>query len=431
MIRPTRRSLLRSAAAGMALPAIARAAGTAAEISFHFPVAVGGPITRIIDGYAADFQSENPAIKVTPIYAGSYQDTLTKAQTALKANAGPQMAVLLSTDVFSLMDDDLIVPFDTLAQNGSDQDWLRSFYPAFQKNGEIDGHTWGVPFQRSTIVLYWNKAAFQDAGLDPERPPANWVEHAEYAQKLTRRSGGGANRWGVQIPASGFAYWLFQALATEAGATLANPAGTETDFAAPGCAEALHYWIDPAGKYQAHPLGIVDWGVTPRDFLEQKVAMIWTTTGNLSNIRTNAKFPFGVAMLPAGRQRGTPTGGGNFYLFKTAAAPQREAALQFLRWISSPERAAQWGIDTGYIATRPDAWETARMRKYVADFPAAAVARDQLHYAVAELSTHDNQRVTQALNDGLQAALLGRKAPEASLAEAQATAARLLRPFHR
>ena len=291
MIRTTRRRLLRTAAAGIALPGVARAAETATEISFYFPVAVGGPITRIIDGYAADFQRENPAIKVTPIYAGTYQDTLTKTQTALKANAGPQMAVLLSTDVFSLIDDELIVPFDALAQSGSDKTWLRSFYPAFLKNGEINGHTWGVPFQRSTIVLFWNKAAFQDAGLDPERPPASWAEHAEFAQKLTRRSGGSVDRWGVQIPASGFPYWLFQALATEAGATLANADGTETDFAAAGCIEALRYWIDLAGKYQAHPPGIVDWGVTPRDFLEQKVAMIWTTTGNLSNIRSNAKFP--------------------------------------------------------------------------------------------------------------------------------------------
>jgi sn-glycerol 3-phosphate transport system substrate-binding protein len=431
MIRTTRRRLLHTAAAGITLPGVARGTETTTEISFYFPVAVGGPITRIIDGYAAEFQRENPAIKVTPIYAGTYQDTLTKAQTALKANAGPQMAVLLSTDVFSLIDDDLIVPFDALVQSVPDKAWLRSFYPAFLRNGEIDGHTWGVPFQRSTIVLNWNKAAFQEAGLDPERPPASWVEHAEFAQKLTRRSGSSVDRWGVQIPASGFAYWLFQALATEAGATLANADGTETDFSAAGCIEALRYWIDLAGKYQAHPPGIVDWGVTPRDFLEQKVAMIWTTTGNLSNIRSNAKFPFGVAMLPSGRHRGTPTGGGNFYLFKTASAPQREAALQFLRWISSPERAAQWGIDTGYVATRPDAWETTRMRDYVADFPAAAVARDQLQYAVAELSTHDNQRVTQALNDSVQAALLSRKAPEVSLAEAQGLATRLLRPFPR
>jgi sn-glycerol 3-phosphate transport system substrate-binding protein len=328
-----------------------------------------------------------------------------------------------------LIDDDLIMPFDTLAENEADRAWLRSFYPAFLKNGEINGHTWGVPFQRSTIVLYWNKAAFQDAGQDPERAPATWDEHAALAQKPTKRSGDAVVRWGVQIPASGFPYWLFQALATEAGATLANADGTETDFASPSCIEALRYWIDLTAKYHAHPPGIVDWATTPRDFLEQKVAMIWTTTGNLSNIRANAKFPFGVAMLPAGKRRGSPTGGGNFYLFQSAMPAQREAALRFLRWITSPERAAQWGIDTGYVATRPDAWEIPAMKTYAAEFPAAAVARDQLQYAVAELSTHDNQRVTQALNNGLQAALLGHMTPDSALGEAQATATRLLRPF--
>ena len=430
MIQNTRRSLLQAAVATLAMPAIARAADAATEISFYFPVAVGGPITKIIDGYATDFQRENPTIKVTPIYAGTYQDTLTKAQTALKSNAGPQMAVLLSTDVFSLIDDDLIVPFDTLANSAEDNTWLSSFYPAFLKNGQIGGHTWGVPFQRSTIVLYWNKMAFQDVGLAADTAPADWAQHADFAQKLTKRTGSTVHRWGVQIPGTGFAYWLFQALVTEAGGTLANADGTTTDFNHPACVEALNYWIDLSKKYQAHPPGVVDWGTTPRDFLEQKVAMIWTTTGNLSNIRSNAKFPFGVAMLPANKQRGSPTGGGNFYLFKSASPAQRDASLRFLRWISSPDRAAQWGIDTGYVATRADAWETPAMKKYAADFPAATVARDQLQYAVAELSTHDNQRVTQGLNDALQAALLGKKTPDAALGEAQDNATRLLRAFH-
>ena len=144
--------------------------------------------------------------------------------------------------------------------------------------------------------------------------------------------------------------------------------------------------------------------------------MIWHTTGNLSNIRSNAKFPFGVAMLPAGKQRGSPTGGGNIHLFKSTDEAQRKAALRFAKWVTSPERAAQWGIDTGYVAVRPDAWTTPAMQKYVADFPPAAVARDQLQYAVAELSTHDNQRVTKALSDQLQAALTGTKAAQAGLA---------------
>jgi sn-glycerol 3-phosphate transport system substrate-binding protein len=428
MTSTSRRAVL-SAAASLALPGVLRAEAET-EISFYFPVAVGGPITKIIDAYAADFQRENPGIKVTPIYAGTYQDTLTKARTALKAGSGPQMAVLLSTDVFTLIDDDLIVPIDALAGDAAGKSWPGGFYPAFLKNGEIGGHVWGVPFQRSTVVLYWNKDAFQRAGLDPEHPPATWQEHTAFAAKLTRVKDGQVEQWGTQIPATGFAYWLFQALVTEAGGTLANAAGTVTDFASAPSVEALRYWIDLSTKYHAHPPGVVEWGTTPRDFLEQKAAMIWTTTGNLSNIRGNAKFPFGVAMLPADRQRGSPTGGGNFYLFKSASEAQQQACARLLRWISSPERAARWGIDTGYVATRPDAWETAAMRKYVEEFPAAAVARDQLRFAVPELSTHDNQRVTQALNDALQAALTGKLVPDAALEQAQATATRLLRSYH-
>jgi sn-glycerol 3-phosphate transport system substrate-binding protein len=156
MIRASRRRLLQTAGAALSLPAVGRAADVVTDISFYFPVAVGGRST-LVDGYAADFQRENPSIKVTPIYAGTYQDTLTKAQTALKAKAGPQLAVLLSTDAFSLIDDDLIVPIDTVATSDADRAWLRSFYPAFLRNGEINGHTWGVPFQRSTIELYRNK----------------------------------------------------------------------------------------------------------------------------------------------------------------------------------------------------------------------------------------------------------------------------------
>jgi sn-glycerol 3-phosphate transport system substrate-binding protein len=427
MIHATRRFLLGTAGA-LAAPAILRAQG-AREISFYFPVAVGGPITKIIDGYAADFMRENPAIKVTPIYAGTYQETLTKAQTALKAGSGPQLAVLLSADVHTLIDNDMIVPIDTLADTATDKTWLGGFYPAFMQNGEVDGHTWGVPFQRSTIVMFWNKAAFRDAGLDPDTAPATWQEHADFAAKLTKRTGETVSRWGVEIPATGFAYWLFQALATEAGGTLAYNDGTETDFAGAVSVAALQYWIDLSAKYRAHPPGIVEWGTTPNDFLQQRVAMMWTTTGNLSNIRKNATFPFGVAMLPADKRRGSPTGGGNFYLFKAASEAQDQVAMKFLRWISRPERAAQWGIETGYVATRPDAWETSTMKQYVAGFPAAAVARDQLQYAVAELSTHDNQRVTQALNDGVQAALTGRTTPEAALGEAQDTATHLLRAF--
>jgi sn-glycerol 3-phosphate transport system substrate-binding protein len=418
-----------SAGAAAIVSALARAQAPV-EVSFYYPVAVGGPITKIIDGYAADFEKENPGIKLKPIYSGSYQESIAKALTSLKSGEPPVMSILLSTDMFTLIDEDAIVPFDEMIRTDEDRAWLKGFYPGFMENSQTGGKTWGIPFQRSTIVLYWNKEMFKEAGLDPNRPPQNWQEQLDYARKLTKRdASGNVTQWGIQIPSSGFPYWLFQALAIQNGVNLMNAAGTQTFYDRPEVIQALGYWVDLARKHKVHPEGIVEWGTTPRDFFERKMAMMWTTTGNLTNVKNNAKFDFGVAMLPAGKQRGSPTGGGNFYFFKKSTPQQRDAAMKFIKWVTQPARAAQWGIDTGYVAVSPAAFETPAMKKYVAEFPPAAVARDQLPYAKAELSTHDNQRVTKALNDGLQAALTGTKTPEQALKDAQREAERLLRSY--
>src|SRR5438132_10751382 len=98
------------------------------EISFYYPVAVGGPITKIIDGYAAAFEKENPGISVKPVYAGTYQETIVKALTAHKSGHPPVTCIGLSTDIFSLIDEDAIVPFDELAQSEAEKSWMGKFF---------------------------------------------------------------------------------------------------------------------------------------------------------------------------------------------------------------------------------------------------------------------------------------------------------------
>lgn len=409
---------------------VSAAALAQTEVSFYFPVAVGGPITKIIDGYAADFNKENPDLKVVPVYAGSYQETVVKALTAHKANKPPAAAILLSTDTFTLIDEDAIVPIDNFVKTDDERKWIKDFFPAFLLNGQIDNKTWGIPFQRSTVVMYWNKDAFKQAGLDPNTPPQNWKELVSMGEKLTKRdSGGNVERWGVQVPSSGFPYWLFQGFSTQNGAILANAEGNKVSFDDPKVIEALQFWVDLSQKYKIHPPGVVQWGTTPQDFMQGKAAIIWTTTGNLTNIRKNAPFEFGVAMLPENVRRGSPTGGGNFFIFKKASATEQEGAFRFAKWLTQPERAAQWSIDTGYVAVSPAAYDTPALKTYASEFPPAVVARDQLPFAVAELSTHDNQRVTKALNDGLQAALTGSKTPAQAMKDSQAEADRILRAY--
>jgi len=416
-----------AAAALLGVAPIAAQAQAATEISFFYPVAVGGSITKYIDDLAASFTKENPSIKVAPIYAGSYQDTIVKALTAHKSGQPPVTSVLLSTDLFTLIDEDAIVPIDNFVKTDADRAWLKSFYPAFMLNSQSGGKTWGVPFQRSTIVMYYNREMFREAGIS--NPPTTWADMAEVAKKLTKKDATGkTTQFGVQIPSSGFPYWLFQALAIENGVTMANDAGNAVKFDDPAVIDALQYWVNLA-KQGVHAPGIVEWGTTPKDFFEKRVAMMWTTTGNLTNVKNNAKFDFGVAMLPSNKRKGSPTGGGNFYIFKKSTPAQQEAAFKFIKWITQPERAALWSIETGYVAVSPAAYETEALRKYGRDFPAALVARDQLPVASAEFSTHDNQRVTKALNDGLQAALTGTKTPAQAMQDAQKEADRLLRSY--
>jgi sn-glycerol 3-phosphate transport system substrate-binding protein len=405
------------------------------ELDFYYPISVGGPIPKIIDGYVADFEKENPGITIKAIYAGTYEDTLVKALTAFKSGDPPDIAVLLTTDMFTLIDEDAIAPLDELLKTDADKAWAGSFYPVFMENSRTGGKTsdvkiWSIPFQRSTIVMYWNKDAFRAAGLDPDKAPDTWDELVADGGKLTKRdTAGNISQWAIEIPSTSAPHWLLQGLTIANNTRLVNQAGTETYFDKPAVIQALQFWVDLSRMDKIEPPGTIEWGTTPKDFFERKTAIMWTSTGNLTNVRSNAGFPFGVAMLPAHVGRGSPTGGGNFYLFKKMTDEKREAALKFVKWMTTPERAADWGIATGYIAVRPDAWETPTMKKYVADFPAALVARDELKYAVAELSTHDNERVTKALDDGIQAALIGTKTPEQAMRDAQRTAVRILRLY--
>src|SRR6476646_11831956 len=110
----------------MALLGTAAFAQAPVEVPFFYPVAVGGPITKIVDGLAADFEKENSGIKLRPIYSGDYQASIAKALTAVKGGDPPVTSILLSTDMYTLIYEDAIVPFDDLVKTAEDRAWLKS-----------------------------------------------------------------------------------------------------------------------------------------------------------------------------------------------------------------------------------------------------------------------------------------------------------------
>ena len=161
-------------------------AKAATELTMYYPVAVGGPLTKIVDELVAGFMKENPDIKVNAIYAGNYNDARIKALAALNSGQPAQLSVMFSIDIYELIEQDAIVAFDDVVSSVEDKAWLDSFYSTLMQNGRTAGKTWGIPFQRSTIVMYYNKDMFREAGLDPENPPATWDELVAAGKKLTK-----------------------------------------------------------------------------------------------------------------------------------------------------------------------------------------------------------------------------------------------------
>ena len=286
-IRPAAALLLASLLAATALPAWA---AEKTHLSFFYPVAIGGPVTKIVDDLVAGFEAANPDVDVKAVYAGTYQETIGKALTARKGGQSPDVAVLLSADMFTMIDQDAVLPVDGFAKGDADKAWLDGFFPGFMRNSRTADHVWGIPFQRSTTVLYWNKEAFKEAGLDPEKAPQSWDELVADGKALTKRDAAGqTTQWGVQIPSNLTAYWLLQGLAAQESALLTGDGtGTTVSFNAPGVVSAMQFWVDLAQKHHVMKPGSIDWATTPKDFFERKAAIMYTTTGNLTNVRRNA-----------------------------------------------------------------------------------------------------------------------------------------------
>ena len=410
------------------------------ELDMYFPVSVGGGPDALINALCDQFHAENPGIKINPVYAGSYADTRTKVLAAIQAKNTPAIALMFSIDLYQLMSTGKLYDYNSFCTTEEDKAWLNGFYDGFMENSRIpDGNggytVYGIPWQRSTIIMYYNKDAFKEVGLDPEQPPKTWEELEAYAAKLTKKDeAGNTVRYGIQIPSdkAGYAYWMLQTFTlTQDGQNLMSADGKEVFFNHEKTIKGLEFWKSLSDKgYQAP--GTAKWATTVGDFLEGKVAIMYHTTGNLTNVKKNATFEFGTSRLAAGTSYGSPTGGGNFYLFKDAniSDAETQAAFTFIKWMTSnPDRVAQWSMDTGYVAPRPEAYETEKMIKYAAEFPSALTARDQLEYAYAEFSVYDQGTVQDILDTAIELVMTGQMDAQTALDNAQMEADMILMDY--
>lgn len=401
------------------------------KLTFYFPVNVGGKAANLVSEMTEEFNKQNTDIVVEPVYTGNYDDTVTKIQTAAQGGNPPELFVSLATQRFTLSNAGMAMPLDDLIKKDGEEGkkYIEDFLPGFMEDSYVEGKIYSIPFQRSTMVLFYNKDAFTEVGLDPEKAPTTWAELADYSVKLTND-----HRKGVGIALnSGSAQWGFTGFALQNstdGKNLMNEDGKKVYFNTPENVEALQFWLDLQNKYKSMASGIVQWTDLPTQFLAGEVAMIYHTTGNFANIRDNAKFNYGVAFLPGNKRVAAPTGGGNFYITPNLSPEKEAAAWKFIKFMTIPDNVAKWSIETGYVPTRESAYQTEQLKEYYTKYPEALVAYEQLPYAKPELTTYNAAQIWRILNDNIQSAVTGEATPQEALDNAQREATEVLNEYN-
>ncbi|MBW2042266.1 MAG: ABC transporter substrate-binding protein [Deltaproteobacteria bacterium] len=394
------------------------------KLRFFYPVGVAGPLVKVINGMVENFEKVNPDIDIEPVYAGNYNQTMQKVQTAVLGGNPPDIAVVEISELFSLLQMDAIIPLDKYIEQEGGQNFLNDYYKGFLGNAYgRDGKIYGFPFQRSTPILYWNKDMFKAAGdklkaagLDPNRPPETWDELVKYAEILTIREGNQTKQYGLIIP-GGWNDWIFEAFARQNGSQLIKEDGLTVTFNSPENLEALKLWVKLMQDLKVCPV-LRPWNITPDDFIGQVTAMMYYSTGGMAKIRKTAQFNWGAAFQPKRKQYGTPVGGGDFHIFKGIPKENQDAAWNFAKFMTTPEMAAHWSIESGYVAVNKKSYDLPKMKAFLKKFPQMTVARDQLDYAYPKMMAVNYQLIRNAMTTNLDAALEGKKTPEEALKDA-------------
>ena len=379
-------------AADMSALAPAKDVAPAATITWwHAMSGVNGDaVKKIVDG----FNSSQSKIKVEAIFQGTYDDLLAKLNTAIASNAAPALVQVYDIGQRYMYDSGQVVPMQAFIDR--DKFNTSDFEAAVINYYKYQDKLQSMPFNASTPVLYYNKDAFKEVGLDPAKPPVTFTEIVDAAKKLTKKDASGATvRYGFGPSIYG---WLFEQLMATSGALYADNGNgrdnraTQVVYNSPAGKTILDWWKAGAnGGYFYNP-GIDNDGAA-NAFNAQKSAMYIESTARLrGHITTIAgKFELGIGLYPRPDSKpatgGNIIGGASLYIMKSRPAPEQQAAWEFVKYAMSPAVQAQWQSDTGYYPVVKSAYDQGPSKDFSTKYP-------QFQTAISEIRDSPQNRMT-------------------------------------
>jgi sn-glycerol 3-phosphate transport system substrate-binding protein len=346
------RILLSSVAA---VAVMASAQGAVAQTEIQWWHAMGGNLGEAVNALAEGFNKSQSEYKVSPVYKGSYTETLTAAIAAYRAKQAPHIVQVFEVGTANMMAaKGAVYPvFQLMADTKEPFDPKAYIAPVTGYYSTTDGKLLSMPFNSSTPVLYWNKELLSKAGLDPNKPPTTWPELGDMAKKAVAAGAkcGFTPQWQTWTMIENLGAWHNQPYATK-----------ENGFAG----------IDIELKFNdalrtKHIQTLADWG-KDKTFVyggrEGKSTALFNAGDCAFHIASSAtasaiekalgKDKFGIGMMPywpefIAKPQNSIIGGATLWVLQGKPAPEYKGVAKFLSYLSSGPVQAKWHQETGYV----------------------------------------------------------------------------------
>jgi sn-glycerol 3-phosphate transport system substrate-binding protein len=394
-----------------------------------------------INKIAADFNAMQSDFKVTPVFKGSYAETITAAIAAYRAGNAPDIVQVFEVGTATMMAaKGAVKPVYQLMADAGEPFDAATYLPAVTAYYSTpDGKMLSFPFNSSTPVVYWNKDAFKKAGLDPEKPPVTWPDMFAAAKKLrgAEMPCGFTSAWVSWVQVENFSAWHNVPIGTKTNGL--GGFDTELQINNPTVVRHIGNLAD-AQKDKSFDYGGRTTEPTAK-FISGDCGMLMDSSASYGAVKKGAQFGFGVTKLPyypdvTGAPQNSIIGGASLWVMGGKKPEQYKGIAKFFTYLSSTAVQQTWHQDTGYLPITKAAYDATKAAGFYDKNPGTEVAILQM---TGKPPTENSRglrfgnmvQIRDVIAESLEAAFSGKTDAKAAMDDAFSRGNAILRQFQK
>ena len=403
--------------------------------------AMGAELGKKLEEIVAGYNASQTEYHVTPVFKGTYPETMTAAIAAFRAGEQPDIVQVFEVGTGTMMAaEGAIYPvYQLMADTGEPFDPSAFLGAVVGYYTDTEGNMLSMPFNSSTPILYYNKNVFEKAGLDPNTPPETWEQLEEFSKKIMDSGAaqcGFTSGWISWVQTENLSAWHNQPIGT-----LENGfGGPEAEFLLNGPLQVRHWtnlkkWADEGIFQYGGPVGGND---APPKFYAQECAIYMNSSASRAAVLLNAKdFEVGFGMLPHyadTEPQNSIIGGATLWVLQGQTPEEYKGVADFFSYLSSPEVQADWHQFSGYLPITQAAYDLGIEQGYYEKTPGSDVAIKQITLNPPTenskgLRFGNYVQVRDVIDQEFQELLAGSKTPQEALDAVVSRGNELLREF--